>query len=367
LENNPNILVCPLDWGIGHATRCVPVIRELLCQNANVIIAADGKPLAFLKVEFPGIQFISFPGYKFSYPNRGSMTLKMLVQAPQILKGISQERKLLDQIISNYNINGVISDNRFGLSTKKVPCVFITHQLRIKVPRLLAILKPLLHWINTNYISKYDECWVPDFPDEPNLSGELSHLKNLPPKIYFIGPLSRFTYLTAIENEWVIKENSVNNFLVILSGPEPQRTILEYNILNQLKSNKYSAIVVKGKPELNQDVIIDGRIKVYPHLNSESLRKAILESSVVLSRPGYSTLMDLAVFGKKAIFIPTPGQTEQEYLAKYCLGKKWFYSMNQNQFDLSKALKNTENFTGFKRAADPEVLSSRISSWLLSL
>ncbi len=361
MKDKPNILVCPLDWGIGHATRCVPVIRELLRQNANVIIAADGRPLAFLRTEFPNLQFVKFPGYKFSYPGKGSMAFKMTIQIPRILQGIRKEKELLDEIIRNHSIDGVISDNRYGLSSKKIPCIFITHQLRIKAPRYLAFLQPLLYRINMHFISKYDECWIPDFIDEPNLSGQLSHLKSLPKSTYFIGPLSRFAGISGNENNSEGNNQSKYDILVLLSGPEPQRTMLEEKILSQLKLHQYSAIVVGGKPESGQDVTIEGRIEIFSHLDSERLRKAILQSRIVLSRPGYSTLMDLVALGKKAVFIPTPGQTEQEYLAEYCLGKKWHYCINQKEIDLENSIRKAGNFTGYKRANDPGVLSARIS------
>ena len=367
MKSNPNILVCPLDWGIGHATRCVPVIQELLFQNANVIVAADGRSLAFLQLEFPDLIFINFPGYKFSYPEKGSMTLKMAMQIPSIIKGIRREKRVLKEILKNHNIDGVISDNRYGLFTKNVCCIFITHQLKIKVPQFLFFLRPLLNRINIHYISKFNECWIPDFEDEPNLSGELSHLESKPSRTYFIGPLSRFAEMNEEDDFQNKNEIYKYDFLVLLSGPEPQRTILEEKILSQLRLKNYSAMVISGKPESRQDIDIDCRLKVYPHLNSEKLRRAILESRMVISRSGYSTLMDLTTIGKKAIFVPTPGQTEQEYLAEYCSNKNWFYSMNQQNIDLEEASVKAENFTGFKRIKDQNLLKKRISVFLKSV
>jgi uncharacterized protein (TIGR00661 family) len=367
LKNNPTILVCPLDWGIGHATRCVPVINELLRQEANVVIAASGRPLSFLRVEFPFLQFVDFPGYKFSYSRKGNMALKMFVQIPAILKGIRKEKKLLDEVLKNYKIDGVISDNRYGLSTRKVPCIFITHQLQIKVPRYLAFLRPLLHRLNKHYISQFDECWIPDFADEPNLSGELSHIKFLPHKTYFIGPLSRFIGITGNENKPGGSTQFKYDFLALISGPEPQRTLFEEKIISQLKLNNFSALIAGGKPESRQDVHKEGAVEIYPHLDSDRLRRAIFDSRIVLSRPGYSTIMDLEALGKKAIFIPTPGQTEQEYLADYCLKMNWHYCMSQQKIDLQDALKRSEDFTGIDRINDQAVLKARIAALLNSV
>jgi uncharacterized protein (TIGR00661 family) len=367
LKKSPNILVSPLEWGIGHATRCVPVIQELLSQGANVIIGSDGRPQAFLKMEFPSLEFIKFPGYRFSYPSSGSMSLKMAIQAPTILNGIKLEKQALNRIIKDHKIDAVISDNRFGLYSKQVPSIFITHQLSIKVPGYLSFLKPLLFSLNKYYISRFNECWIPDFPNEPNLSGELSHIHYELPNTFFIGPLSRFSGNSSNKNPSSPVEHFRYDFLVLISGPEPQRTILEEKLLNQLKIHNYSALLLGGKPESNEVRSLGEKIIILSHLDTGRLRTAMNESRIVLSRPGYSTIMDLAVVGKKAIFIPTPGQTEQEYLARYCQNTAWFSYMNQSEIDLPKALKNAESYTGIQRETDPHILRERITKLIKSL
>jgi uncharacterized protein (TIGR00661 family) len=364
MKKTPHIIVCPLDWGIGHATRCVPVIRELLNQKARVSIGADHRPLAFLKQEFPELQFIQFPGYKFSYPVNSNMAMKMALQAPAILNGIKKERKFLKKIILEYNIDGVISDNRFGLSSVAIPSVFISHQLSIRVPPYLAFTGSLLNKINRSYIAAFDECWIPDFESEPNLSGELSHLNPLPQNLFFIGPLSRFAYCTTgpqLNNQ---NEKVHYDILVILSGPEPQRSVLENLIIQQLKGTINTAAVIRGKPENKFNIETNDLIAIFPHLETEKLNHLIRSSKFIISRPGYSTVMDLAVSGAKAIFIPTPGQTEQEYLAHYYLKKKWFFSMSQKNFDLQHAIQEAEFYSGIKLNYDGSALASRISSLL---
>src|ERR1043166_5258587 len=171
MQQPKRILVAPLDWGLGHATRCIPIIRYLLEKGQEVIVGADGRPLELLKREFPGQEFIVIPGYKVSYPKKGSMTLKMAASVPKILAGIKKEHEQLDKITTAEKIDAVISDNRFGLWTKKVPCIFITHQLMIKSP----FGEKLLHRLNKNHIKKYTECWIPDAEGADNLSGDLAH------------------------------------------------------------------------------------------------------------------------------------------------------------------------------------------------
>lgn len=360
-------MVSPLDWGLGHATRCVPVIRELIRQQAKVIIAADGRPLVFLKREFPGLEFITLPGYRFSYPASGNMVFKMAAQSPAIFRGIRKEHQALEKIVQTQQIDTVISDNRYGLWNKNIPCIFLTHQLKIKTPASLSFLQPLLFRLNMHYIQRFSECWIPDFADEPNLSGELSHIHPQIPNTFFIGPLSRFSDLTIPDEKMEEYNQTKYDLLIMLSGPEPQRTILEEKLLVQLKKEDYSTLILSGKPEVTEIKNPADHIRILPHLDSESLVSAMRNAGMIISRPGYSTLMDLAVLGKKAIFIPTPGQTEQEYLADYCSRKKWFYSMDQNQIDIVEAIDKSKDFTGIRREFDPSALKERIEALLKSI
>ena len=360
LKTNPNILVCPLNWGIGHATRCVPVIRELLEQGANVILGTSGRSQAFLLEEFPDLDQVNFPDYDVTYASSGKhMIFKMLSVSPSLFKSIRKEHKSLKKIIKLYNIHGVISDNRYGLYSKKIPTVFITHQVFIKTPWRLKFIEPVLFQLNKHYINKYDECWVPDFQGKPNLSGDLSHKKPLPTNYHFIGPLSRFLKESATS-----KSSEKYDLLVLLSGPEPQRTILENNILTQLESLDINAAMVCGKPEIKPQQSSKGKKEILPHLNSNSLQQLILQSKVIISRSGYSTIMDLVSLGKKAVFIPTPGQTEQEYLGRYFMEKGIYLSCAQEKFDLKQALDQSGDYSGTHIPNDRSVLKDRISQFL---
>lgn len=222
------VLIAPLDWGLGHSTRCIPIIRYLLERGVEVVIGADGRPMQLLRMEFPSLEFVQMSGYNISYPKRGSMALKIAVQIPKILAGIKREHELLKKIIQENKIDAVISDNRFGLWSKEIPCVFITHQVMVKSP----FGEKWIHQLNKKYISRYTECWVPD-SEKDGLSGDLAHKFKLPENAKFIGMLSRF--YTPQPPSMV--ELSVNSLLVILSGPEPQRTVLEGKIIKQLTAN----------------------------------------------------------------------------------------------------------------------------------
>ena len=358
LKDKKNILLCPLNWGIGHATRCVPIINKLIESNFNVIIGADKRPLEFLKKEFPELQYIAFPGYNLNYPEKGNMAIKMFLSAPKILFSFIREHKILKKIIKKYKIDVVISDNRYGLWNKKIPCIFMTHQILVKTPDKINFFKKFLFKINKFYINKFDELWIPDFEGEINLSGDLSHKHKISKATYFIGPLSRFNeYKSKVD----ISEKPCYDVLVMLSGPEPQRTVLEENILKQLKETKLKSIVVRGITEKSEHYNFSENIKVFSHLESDELINYILGSKIIICRPGYSSIMDLTALGKKAIFIPTPGQTEQEYLAQRFLNKKMFYSVKQKDFNLLNAIEKSEEYSGFLLKFDSTQIDKRIA------
>lgn len=332
MNTKKRILVAPLDWGIGHATRCIPIINALHMHEFEVVIAADGRPLHLLKNEFPNLEFIRLSGYHIKYSSYLPMSLSMLLQTPKILINIKREHKLLAQIIDDYNIGGVISDNRFGLYTNKVPAVFISHQLHVQSPYFSKNIRDF----NYQYINKYDACWIMDDEIE-NLAGELSKPNKLPKNALFIGAQSRF--------EKSEKEKKYD-FLAIVSGPEPQRTILERGLIKALENREKKSLIVLGKPELNSSEQL-GNLTVKSHLKAKDLNDVILQAELIICRPGYSTIMDLAKLEKKAIFIPTPGQTEQEYLAKQFMQKGICFAQKQNEFDFEKAINESNNYTGF--------------------
>jgi len=214
------IIVAPLDWGLGHATRCIPVINELQEQGACVVVVSNGRALELLKKEFPCLAYFDVPGYDIKYPENGNMMGKIILSVPKIASRIRKEHKKLNEIIEKEDIDGVISDNRYGLWSDKVYSVFMTHQLYIKSPKGVSMLDPLIYKLNKRYISKFDECWVPDMEGDINLSGELSHKNDAALNTSFIGPLSRFRKHKDIE-----QNDFIYDLIAIISGPEPQRSL----------------------------------------------------------------------------------------------------------------------------------------------
>lgn len=352
------ILIAPLDWGLGHASRCIPIIRELRKQGAHVVIAADDRPLALLKEEFPQCETVRLPGMGVSYPRHVSMSVFMALKAPRFFQAIKEEQENLDQIVRNYQIDGVISDNRYGLHHEKVPSVLITHQLFIQAP----IFKRLLKRITANYIEKYDECWIPDFKGKDNLSGDLSHQSNDLENLRFVGPLSRFMGKDSSSSNLSFKRK----LMVILSGPEPSRTDCEKKLFKQLEKVDFDVLFVRGLvgASTHTEVFRHGKVEVKSHLPTEEMRKEILQSEVILSRSGYSSVMDLAVLGKKAILIPTEGQTEQEYLAKHLRAKNWFFTTTEKNLKILRDLEKAKSFPGLKVEFNSDMLEESVSGFL---
>ena len=343
MEKQKRVIIAPLDWGLGHATRCIPIIKSYLEQGAEVLIAADGRAAQLLKEEFPSLKLIHLPGYRIRYSKIFPMALMIAFQVPKILLAIRREHNELKKIIKDYQPDKVISDNRYGFWNKKVKSVFITHQLMVKCPPPLKFLEPLLHRLILSYIKKYDECWIPDVASDKNLSGDLLHKYPLPENAKFIGWLSRF------DSEKHFSAQKKYDLLVLLSGTEPQRTVLEKILEDQIQKSNYGVLMVRGVTEEEKQFNPQNNLTVVSYLNSEELFSAICESEIIICRPGYSTLMDLAATGKKAILIPTPGQTEQEYLAEQLSEKNIFYSTTQKKISLEVAMHALNKTSGLQQ------------------
>ena len=329
------VLVAPLDWGLGHATRCIPVIFKLLEQGCEVIIAAEGAVKFLLEKEFPGLAFIELSGYRVRYSrSKWLMPAKLLLQFPALAYRIYSENKWLKLVVEEHKIDAVISDNRMGLYHKRIPAVYITHQLQIKTGSRFT--DRLLQKIHYHFINKFTSCWVPDAEGEINLAGELAHPAVLPAiPVVYIGALSRFE-----------KKQSVLRYdlCILLSGPEPQRTVFEEIILEELHAFSGPVILIRGLPgNETMPPIHNTNIEVKNHLAAAELNTILLQSKIIICRSGYTSIMDLVKLQKNAILVPTPGQTEQEYLAIYLQQQKLFCSLQQHLLSL-EAVKKAAGF-----------------------
>ena len=304
------ILICLLNWGLGHATRCVPIIQRLKAEGLEPVVVADGFPLAFLQQEFPSLRFIEFPSYSVYYAAGKSQVGAMIFNFPNIISGIIREHFWLSELLRTEHFDQVISDNRFGMWNKRVHSTYITHQLMVIMPKNLKFLELLVHHIHKAFINRYDECWIPDREENGGLSGDLAHKYPLPRSAKFIGTLSRF------QGMGNTIPNSDYEVVAVISGVEPQRNIFEKSLIEKYCNSAKKTLLVCGQPQTEKKENKIGNLTVVSHLSDLELAAVLLGTNKIICRSGYSTIMDLDALKclSKAELIPTPGQTEQEYL-----------------------------------------------------
>ena len=320
---NKKILFCVLNWGIGHATRSAVLIKALVQQENKITIASDEQSLLFLKNEFPSLDFITLPGYQINYPINRPLSFELMRQLPKICATIKKEKYITQTLENDFDL--IISDNRYGCYSKKIPSYFITHQLNIQSP--VSILSKLVNIINHRLIQKFKEVWIPD--DEKNLTGALSQVSlNIP--IHKIGLLSSFT-----EKKDAPKTIPL---LIIISGPEPMRTDFEWKMIQYCKKYQLKCVIVGGNYQSQVSNIKDDSINYSSFCSRERLNELVISSEKIICRSGYSTIMDLfnANYCSELILIPTPGQTEQRYLADY-LSKKYSHIQHISQESFFKS------------------------------
>lgn len=330
------ILVAPLDWGLGHATRCIPVIQLLLKKGCEVHVASSGDAYRLLQLEFPQLKCFALPSYNASYSRRLPFMLKVFSQMPKFLLAIKKENKVTAELAKEHNYDLIISDNRYGCFAANVKSVFICHQLNIIMPTGLTWFAPVVNYFNHRWIRVFEQCWIPDDPSI-NLTGRLS-VPTLP-NCEWIGVLSRFKKREAVNTEYQIA--------VVLSGPEPQRSVFERKILHQLSAIDVKSILIRGKLDANVITTDNQNLIIINYLQGAELQSVIEKSELVLCRSGYSSVMDLAELGKKALLVPTPGQTEQEYLGFQLMNNGLVLCQHQDEFNLEKALREIKDYTGF--------------------
>ncbi len=347
-----------MNWGLGHASRCVPLIRELLLHNVEVVIAADGRVLHLLRNEFPQLKWFQLGGYDIKYSGNGKAVFQILLQLPKIISSFFSERKWLNEFITKEKIDIVISDNRYGLYNRKIFSVFITHQICIQLPFGFKWMEKFLYRINKKFIARFDDCWIPDVADEKNLSGNLAHQFPIPTNTFFIGPLSRFKFRETEKHY---------DLLIVISGPETQRTEFEALLTEQAKKLPLKILMVRGIPESNHREQVTGNFLKVDFMNAEELNDAFLSSKIIVARSGYSTVMDMVATKSRAILIPTPGQTEQEYLAEYLQSQNIFYSEKQSEFNLETAIVQAEKCSGAATGFVKISLALRISQLLKAI
>jgi UDP-N-acetylglucosamine transferase subunit ALG13 len=370
-HSSPRILVAPLNWGLGHATRCIPLIKALLQLRCEVILATNGAAAALLQKEFPTLPLLTIPGTEIRYTRyRNFFVWRMLLQLPAIIQQVQQENQWLKKEIKKLKLDAVIADNRYGLYHPGIPCILITHQLWIKSGWGNGV-DTIGNFFALKAIRRFNEVWVPDYQGIWALAGALSNPAQ-PPRmpVKYIGLLNRFN-----NTQPSLSLDSPSHILIVLSGPEPQRTAFEMQCKKGLQTYSGSFTMVCGKPTAtsldtaettHQLALLYGKktAAFYDHLEGDCLQQEIEKASYIICRSGYTSLMELLPLQKKLILIPTPGQPEQEYLGDYCMQKGYALCLSQKEFSLSSALQQAHQFSYRAYTPPATLLESHLQNWL---
>jgi len=350
------ILVAALNWGLGHAARCIPIIYELQKQGAEVVIGSDNEALCMLQMEFPALETIALPAYDVRY-KYSNMFLNIAPQVPKLLRMLFLERRFLNRIIKSIKIDALISDNRYGLYSKSIPTAFLTHQLNIQIPN--PLVSAWINAMNQHYMQQYSFVWVPDLAGADNLSGTLGHGLSLP-TIRYIGSLSR------LQND--VQPISDYDMVAILSGPEPQRSYFEEKLKEQMLALPLKSILVQGRPERENSLQVEGPLTILPFANSNTVAALMQHAKLFIARSGYSSLMDISKMGvKPLLLVPTPGQTEQVYLARQLAAKGAVMYQEQSRLDLHAAWLGRNSTLGIGDSDNASFLEIAIAELLSSV
>ena len=393
----PRILITPLNWGLGHATRCIPIIRELVSKDCEVIIGANGAASILLKQEFPLLQHLTTPGKEIRYANKGfAFALSLISQFPGLFKQLYEEKKWIRKTAKELKPDWIISDNCYNLYHSDIPSVLITHQLGVTTGfgKLAdGIMRRFLY----SLLAKFKEIWVPDWEGNNSFGGALSHPVKMPKvPLYYIGPLNRFdnSLHKAAEKQAENKKKSKLELLILLSGPEPQRSLLETTLKKQLPTIHKTVCLLRGLPGLlsmekgvkdlesaftnpslndQQLPLLYGQstVSIYDHLPANQLQTLIQDADIILCRSGYTSLMELLPLKKKLIVVPTPGQPEQNYLAAYYQKQGYALAVKQKDLELKIVLEQAAVFPftnpSFSDNTPLTLLQQRVAYYLRSL
>jgi len=315
-------------WGLGHATRTLPIIRRTIEEGHEVTVVSSGRALSMLRQELgDSATFAHLEDYQPpELPNSTFLALATFLRFPLYVTAMFHEHDYVRRFLEETKIDVIFSDNRFGFYSRQVPSFFMGHQLRILNPLRNKVLEDGTEIYNKYFLDRYAGVIVPDF-EEDGLAGRLAHDLSIfdERRLNYVGVLSEFAYRPTVEDVDVF---------VSISGPEPQRSSFERLVRSQLDGFGGRVVTSLGKPEDNGH----SGPNLRSYLNREEREEFLNRSKIVVARSGYSTLMDLSVLKKRGFLVPTPGQLEQEYLAKHHMERKTFYSVPERDLDLPSQL-----------------------------
>lgn len=336
------------NWGLGHAARSLVLIRALVARGDRVLILMQPGPgMRLLRDElgdacdFHPCQDIPVPLSRW----RVLFYLGMTVSMPRLWWCFYREQRVTERLVAAHAIDLVVSDSRLGVWSRHVPSYVISHSLRQIIPGRIRWIECLVEWGQRRLLRHYHKVLIPDLEPDGGLSGDLGHRCTLDwgaDRLVYIGPLADVVRPGVREDV---------DFFFSISGAEPQRTLFEQQVLAALPHVHGRVIVTLGRPDQAGEVReVDGAT-VYGYLDREQQAEMLNRARLVVTRSGYTTLMELATLGKKALFVPTPGQSEQEYLARFHRRQGRIWSMSQQRLDVVRDLARAETTPGLMRVS----------------
>jgi uncharacterized protein (TIGR00661 family) len=354
------ILVSPLAWGLGHATRDVSIINDLIARGHTVGVAATGIALELLTREFPDLEFYDVPDYPSPYTSSGFSVARVMALFPLMVKNIAREHRIISRIVKRERYDLVISDNRFGAFAADVPSLFISHQIRFSTPGAIESVERTMEVFNSRYHRHFERVIVPDNPPGPrSLSGKLGNARR---------PLTkRRAYWAGIITD-IRKQDLPQDidYLVSISGPKVTKDALRKVIMDQIGGLAGTKVILLGDPGADFEQRPDGDTLVKSHVDRREMAELLNRARFVITRSGYTTVMELAELEKKEIlFTPTPGQTEQEYLSAYYEQMGWVHSVPQNGLDLVHDVARARDMKGLPAMSGSSDNVRKLYDWVI--
>lgn len=368
MAGSPKIILSALDWGLGHTTRIIPVARELALRNVHIVLAGTRKQLQVWSEDLPGHSQIELPGYGVRYGKRLPASWHVLRQFPRLLSVIKTEHKLISQAVAELGIQAIISDNRYGVYAPKIPCVMVMHQFVPPISGPGRLLQPILWKGHQAFLQPFQEIWVPDHQQQSSLAQSM-RFPSIDKPVRYLGWTSRLSGIVPQAPDFLPPDMPAPDLLCLLSGPEPQRSLLEEVILNQLPIPGKTCWVVQGLPGHNRlPRSIPGGVLI-PYLDAPALKFWLPKAHTVLSRSGYSTLMDLASLGiRHIVLVPTPGQPEQIQLATMLQRQKRAVMVTAKTLRIASLTTRQSEAFGFRTTAqDSNNVRQVVGQWLRQL
>ena len=339
------VLFAVCSWGLGHATRDLPFIRRILQSGYQITLVGSGRSLQLLKDELGNqCKYLDIPDYSSAYSKKNFSVTKLVGYFPLYVNEITQEHLKIKELVEQEGYDRIISDNRFGVYARDVPSYFLSHQLRFISPGRVKLFERITEGFNYLFKDNFVKFLIPDSRGN-SLSGELSHHLR-----YFKSEKIKYLGIPLIVTKRDLPLDI--DYFISISGPEPQRTTLEKKIMSQLDHLNGRTVIALGKPE-DPRIRTSGGIRIFGYLSRQKQEEMMNRSKLIIARSGYTTLMEVVLLGKKALFIPTPGQTEQEYLAEYHQERGNFFSVSQDELDLPVHIQEARKYEGIRMEFSP--------------